>query len=115
MPRVKGATNAIKNRKKTLKRAKGFRHAGSKKERAANEKLAHAGSHAYRHRREKKNDFRRLWTTQINAALTKHDLSYSKFMHAMKKAEITIDRKVLAALANNEPEAFDEVVKTVTS
>jgi large subunit ribosomal protein L20 len=113
MPRVKGATNALKNRKKTLKRAKGFRNGRSTKERQANEALAHAGNYAFAHRRQKKNDFRRLWTVRLNAAVRQHGLSYSKFIDALKKKNVTLDRKVLSEIAQDSPDVFEKIVDQV--
>lgn len=113
MVRVKKATNAIKNRRSTLKRAKGFRHGGSTKEKMANERLVHAGSYAFAHRKDKKNDFRKLWNVKINAALGE-TFSYSKFIGALKKAEVALDRKILADLAQNKPETFKKVVEKVS-
>jgi len=113
MARVKKAVNALKNRRKVLKQAKGFRFRRSKTERAANEALAHAGAYAFAHRRDKKGDFRRLWNVKINAGLRPLGLSYSKFMGAAKKANLGLDRKSLAHLAEFQPEAFKKVVESV--
>ena len=113
MTRVKGATNAIKNRRKTLKRAKGFRFGRSTKERQANEALAHAGAYAFAHRRDKKGVFRRLWNVRISALLKKEGLSYSKFIGLLKKADIALDRKILSELAEKNPEVLKGVVQHV--
>lgn len=113
MTRVKKATNALKNRRKVLKQAKGFRFRRSKTERAANEALAHAGAYSFAHRRDKKGDFRRLWNVKINAALRPLGFSYSKFIGAAKKAGIELDRKSLAHLAEFKPETFARVVAKV--
>ncbi len=109
MTRVKKAVNALKTRRNVLRQAKGFRFARSKKERAAYEALAHAGAYAFAHRRDKKGDFRRLWNTSINAALGT-ELSYSKFIGALKKQKIELNRKVLAEMAKNRPEIFGRIV-----
>jgi large subunit ribosomal protein L20 len=115
MTRVKKATNALKNRRKVLKQAKGFRFRRSTNERAANEALAHAGAYAFAHRRDKKGDFRRLWNVKINAALRSIDESnsYSKWIGAAKKKGLALDRKTLAHLAEFKPEAFKKVVQSV--
>lgn len=111
MSRVKKAVHALKNRRKVLKQTKGFRFRRSTNERAANEALVHAGASAFAHRRDKKGDFRRLWNIKINAALRPLGFSYSKFIGALKKQKIALDRKSLAHLAEFQPEAFKEVVK----
>lgn len=110
MSRVKKAVNALKNRRNVLRQAKGFRFRRSKTERAANEALAHAGSYAFAHRRDKKGDFRRLWNVKINAALRPLGLSYSKFIGAAKKKGIELDRKSLAHLAEFHPTSFQKIV-----
>ena len=110
MTRVKKAVHALKNRRTVLRAAKGFRFRRSTNERAANEALAHAGAYAFAHRRDKKGDFRRLWNVKINAALRPLGFSYSKFIGAMKKKGIELDRKSLAHLAEFKPEAFQKVV-----
>jgi len=111
MVRVKKAKHAIKNRRSTLKRTKGYRHGRKSKERAANEAIVHAGAYAFAHRRDKKNDFRKLWNNKIGAAL--EGISYSKFIGALKKANVNLDRKILADLAENKPETFTKVVEKV--
>ena len=113
MTRVKKAVHALKNRRTTLRQAKGFRFRRSKTERAANEALAHAGAYSFAHRRDKKGDFRRLWNVKINAALRPLGFSYSKFMGAAKKKSIALDRKSLAHLAEFKPEAFKKIVTMV--
>jgi large subunit ribosomal protein L20 len=114
MVRVKKGTNAIKNRRNTLKRVKGYRFGRSTKERQANEAIVHADSYRFAHRRTKKRDMRRLWNTKISAALMPTSFSYSKFIGALKKANIAIDRKTLAILAENKPKAFEKVVEKVS-
>jgi large subunit ribosomal protein L20 len=113
MSRVKKAVHALKNRRTTLREAKGFRFRRSKTERAANEALMHAGAYAFAHRRDKKGDFRRLWNVKINAALRPLGFSYSKFIGAAKKKNIALDRKSLAYLAEFQPEAFKKVAEMV--
>jgi len=113
MTRVKKAVNALKNRRKVLKQAKGFRFRRSKTERAANDALAHAGAYSFAHRRDKKGDFRRLWNVKINAVLRQNGMTYSKFMGAAKKKGLGLDRKALAHLAEFQPEAFKKVMAMV--
>ncbi len=113
MTRVKKAVNALKSRKNILKQAKGFRFGRSTKERQANEALMHAGAYAFAHRRDKKGDMRRLWNVKIGSGLKAMDLSYSKFIDMLKKKGITLDRKVLAILAEENPETFKRVVAHV--
>ncbi|MEK7134332.1 MAG: 50S ribosomal protein L20 [Patescibacteria group bacterium] len=113
MTRVKRGTTALKRRRNVLKQTKGYRHARSGKERAAREAIVHAGAHAFAHRRDKKSDFRRLWQVKINAAIRPMGLSYSKFMGALKKKNIGIDRKILADLAEHNPDTFARVVAEV--
>lgn len=113
MTRVKRGKTQLKSRRYTLKQVKGYRFGRSKKERQANEAIAHAGTYAFAHRRDKKNDMRKLWSTRISAALAPHDMSYSKFIGALKKAKITLDRKVLSQMAAMSPKAFEAVVAKV--
>jgi len=110
MPRVKRGTKARKRRKKVLKLAKGFIGSRSKLYRPANQAVMKALSYAYRDRRNKKRNFRRLWITRINAAARKDGLSYSRFINGLKQADIEIDRKMLADLAVNDENAFTELV-----
>lgn len=114
MSRVKKAKHALKRRRKILKAARGFRQAGSRKERAARERLLHAGVHAFADRRKKKGQFRRLWNIKINAAVRPWGLSYSKFMAGLKKKGVALDRKSLAELAEREPAAFKRLVENLT-
>lgn len=115
MVRVKKGVNALKTRRNILKRAKGYRFGRSSKERQAYDALMHAGAYAFAHRRDKKGSFRREWNVKINAALRAIDanLSYSKFIGALKKKNIALDRKSLSALASSHPEAFAKIVKQV--
>ena len=116
MSRVKKAVNALKTRKNILSQVKGYRLRRSKTERVAYEAISHAGAYAFAHRRDKKGDFRRLWNVRINAAL--RDInpknSYSKFIGSLKKANIALDRKALATLADENPEAFKKIVAKVS-
>ena len=114
MSRIKRGTTAHKRRKNILKNAKGFRWGRKSKYRLAKQALMHAWSYAYRDRRTKKRDRRRLWQIQINAACRKYETSYSKFMGQLKKKNIEIDRKILAELANKQPKIFEEIVEKAT-
>ncbi len=110
MPRVKRGTIAHKKREAVLKQTKGFRWRRKSNERAAKEALLHAMAHAFRGRKEKKRNFRALWTVKINAAIRPEGMNYSKFIDALKKKNIIIDRKILADLAEHEPNVFKAVV-----
>lgn len=101
---------AQKRRRNILDEVKGYRFARSKKVGAAREAIYHAQLHSFAHRKDKKNDFRRLWTVRINAALMPHGIKYSRFIDMLKKKEIQLDRKVLATLALENPESFNRVV-----
>lgn len=115
MVRVKRGTTAHKRRKRLLKQAKGFRWSRKSKYRLAKEGLLHAFKYAYRDRRTKKREFRKLWQIQINAAIRPFELSYSKFIHLLKQKNIEIDRKILATLAKEHPEIFEKIVGKVKS
>jgi large subunit ribosomal protein L20 len=115
MPRVKRGTIANKRREKVLKKTKGFRWGRKNKERAAKEALLHAQSRAFRGRKEKKRDYRALWNVRINAITRMHGTTYSKLIHALKQKNITLDRKSLSDLAQNEPKAFEVVIKKALS
>ncbi len=104
---------AQKRRRNILDEVKGYRFARSKKVGAAREAIYHAQLHSFAHRKDKKNDFRRLWTVRINAALLQHGMKYSRFIHALKTKNIELDRKVLATLAFENPDAFERVVEAV--
>ncbi|MDI3548431.1 MAG: large subunit ribosomal protein [Halanaerobiales bacterium] len=110
MPRVKRGTKARKRRKKILKLAKGYFGAKSKLYRPANQAVMKSLQYAYRDRRTKKRNFRRLWITRINAAARKDGLSYSRFINGLKQANIDIDRKMLADLAVRDENTFSELV-----
>lgn len=111
MPRVKRGNVARKHRKKILKLAKGYRGSHSKLYRTANQQVMKALRNAYRDRRKRKRDFRRLWITRINAAARVHGISYSQLMGKLKKANVEINRKMLAYLAMLDAEAFAKVVE----
>jgi len=113
MTRVKRGTTSLKRRRNVLAQVKGYRFGRSTKEIQANDAIAHAGAYAFAHRRDKKNVFRRLWTVKMNAALRPLGFSYSKFIDALKKKNIIIDRKIMADLAENNPETFVNVVNEV--
>lgn len=115
MVRVKKGINALKTRRNVLRKVKGFRFGRGTKEKQAQEALFHAGSYAFAHRRDKKGDQRRVWNVRINAALDPKGISYSKFIGALKKANIAVDRKILASLAASHPRAFDAIVKKVVA
>jgi large subunit ribosomal protein L20 len=104
--RVKRSVHARKKRRATLERAKGYRGQSHSSYKLAKEAVLKADSYAYRDRRNKKRDFRRLWITRINAAARKEGLSYSQLMHGLKLAGIELDRKVLADIAVRDPETF---------
>lgn len=110
MARVKRSVHAKKKRRTTLERAKGYYGNKSRSFRAANEQVMHSGRYAFRDRRARKGDFRRLWIQRINAACRLNDTSYSRFVAGLRLAEIEVDRKVLADLAVAEPEAFASLV-----
>lgn len=113
MTRVKKGVNALKSRRNMLRKVKGYRHGRSTKERQAQEAIFHAGAYAFAHRRDKKGDFRRLWNVRISAALKEFGFSYSKFIPALKKKGIELDRKSLADLAMNQPATFKKIVEAV--
>ena len=118
MPRVKRAVSAHKNRHTVLNRAKGYYVAKSRSYRAAKEQVQHSLQYAYRDRRTKKREIRRLWITRINAAARTNGLSYSVFMNGLKNAGVELDRKVLSDMAINDPQAFAalaEIAKEATS
>lgn len=101
-----------KSRRNTLKQVKGYRFGRSKKVRQAHEAIAHAGVHAFAHRRKKKKDFRRLWQVKINAAVREYgNIPYSEFIYMLKQKGIGLDRKSLADLAENNPEVFKKVLE----
>ena len=110
MARVKRGVPARKSRREVMDRASGFRGAAGRRYRVANETVLHADRYAYRDRRKRKSDFRKLWITRINAAARRDGMSYSRFMNGLKLADVEVDRKVLADLAVRDPQAFSELV-----
>ncbi len=115
MPRVKRAVTAKKKRRTVLTRAKGYYGAKSRSYRAAKEQVQHSLQYAYRDRRNKKREIRRLWITRINAGARLHDISYSRFMHGLKMAGVELDRKVLADMAVNDPASFAKLAELAKS
>ena len=113
MTRVKRGTIATKRRRNVLKYTKGFRWGRSKKERAAKEALLHAWTHAFQGRKQKKRDYRAIWNVKINAAVRPLGLTYGRFIAGLKKNNITLDRKILAELAENSPAVFAKIVEEV--
>ena len=111
MARVKRSVHSKKHRRATLERAKGYYGNKSRSYRAANEQVMHSLQYAYRDRRARKGEFRKLWIQRINAACRLNDISYSRFIAGLKAAEIEVDRKVLADLAVAEPAAFTALVE----
>ncbi len=109
--RIKRGVNAAKKRRKILKQAKGYFGAKSKLYRTAREQVMKSGQYAYVGRKQKKRDFRALWITRINAACRLNDISYSRFISGLKKANVTLNRKVLADMAVREPDAFANLVE----
>lgn len=112
MARVKGAMHAKAKHNRILKLAKGYRGARSKQYRIAKQTVMRALTTAYEGRKQRKRQFRQLWIARINAACRMNEISYSKFMFGLKKAEIVLNRKVLAELAINDAEGFAKLVET---
>ncbi|HEX6237313.1 MAG TPA: 50S ribosomal protein L20 [Acidimicrobiales bacterium] len=115
MARVKRAVHAKKKRRTTLERAKGYYGNKSRSRRAANEQVMHSLQYAYRDRRARKGDFRRLWIQRINAACRQHGTTYSRFVAGLRQAGIEVDRKVLADLAVTDTAAFGALVANATA
>ncbi len=113
MARVKKGQNALKTRRNILKQVKGYRFGRSKKERQAYEAISHAGTYAFAHRRDKKSDFRQLWNVRLSAYLKENSLSYSKFIDALKKKEIALNRKVLSETAHSHPNTFKQILTKI--
>jgi len=111
MARIKRAVHARKKRKKILEMASGYYGQKSRSYRKAKEQLLKSLSYAYRDRKQKKRDFRKLWIVRINAAAREYGLSYSKFIHGLKLAKIEVDRKMLADLAVNDKDGFKALVE----
>jgi large subunit ribosomal protein L20 len=112
MTRVKRSVAARKKRRAMLDRAKGYRGEANSSYRRAKEAVMKADTYAYRDRRNRKRDFRRLWITRINAAARQNGMTYAAFMHGLKLAEIELDRKVLADIAVRDPETFRRFVES---
>lgn len=110
MARVKGGTISRARHKKVMKQAKGYFGSKHRLYRTANEQVMHSGKYAYRDRKAKKRDFRKLWITRINAACRLNDISYSKFIDGLNKAEVVINRKMLSEIAIDNPESFTNLV-----
>jgi len=110
MARVKGGKMASKRRRNILEQVKGYRFGRSTKKRQAREAIYHAQLHAFDHRKDKKGDFRRLWTTRINAAVRAQGTTYSKFIKALADKNIGLNRKILATLAKDNPDTFNRVL-----
>lgn len=113
MTRVKRGKISLKRRKNVLSKAKGYRFGRSTKERDAKVAIRKAGSHAFAHRKDKKADYRTLWQARINAAVRPLGMTYSRFIEALKKKNIELDRKILADIAKNHPESFKAIVELV--
>ena len=109
MPRAKNSVQSRRRRKKILKLAKGYQGARSKLYRTATEAVDRALKYAYRDRKVKKREFRKLWISRINAAVRINNLSYSKFIMGLKKANVILDRKILSDLAVNDPKIFSRI------
>ena len=114
MARVKRAVHSKKHRRATLERAKGYYGNKSRSYRAANEQVMHSLQYAFRDRRARKGEFRKLWIQRINAACRENGVSYSRFINGLKLAEVEVDRKVLADLAVTDAAAFSALVKVAT-
>ncbi len=115
MARVKGGTISRARHKKALKQAKGYFGSKHKLYKTAKEQVRHSLMYAYRDRRQKKRDFRKLWITRINAACRQNEISYSKFINGLSKAGIEINRKMLSEIAIDDPKAFSNLVATAKS
>ncbi len=111
MARVKRSVAHLKKRKKVLEQAKGYTGAKSRRYRTAREQVMHSHVYAYRDRKARKGEFRRLWITRINAAARQNGTTYSRLMAGLKAAEVEVDRKMLADMAVRDPAAFSEIVK----
>jgi large subunit ribosomal protein L20 len=110
MARVKGGPRGHRIHKKILKLAKGYRGTRHFQYKRATQAVVRAGEHAFEGRKQRRRDLRRLWIVRINGALTEHKIMYSRFMAALVKADITLNRKVLSEMAINDPKAFNEIV-----
>ena len=115
MPRANSSVPRHRRHRKIVKQAKGYYGARSRNYKTAKDAVEKAGLYAYRDRRQKKRQFRRLWIIRINAATRQHGLSYSQFISKIKAKGIQLDRKVLADMAMNEPDAFAQLAKAISS
>ena len=115
MARVKTGSVTKQRHKKILKRAKGYFGSKHRLYKTAKEQLMHSGQYAFRDRRQKKRDFRKLWIVRINAACRDNEISYSRFIEGLNKAGLEINRKMLSEIAINDPKAFSELVKVAKS
>jgi large subunit ribosomal protein L20 len=113
MSRVKGGVSALKRRRKILSQTKGYIFGRSTKKRQAIEAIHHAHLHSFAHRKDKKNDFRRLWTVRLSGALRNAGLKYSIFMKTLSDKNILLNRKMLAAIADQRPEVFERFLAKV--
>lgn len=113
MSRVKRGVTKLKSRKNALAMMKGGRFGIGSKERATREAIYHAAEHSFSHRKDKKGDFRRLWTVRLNAALRPLNFSYSVFIKKLKTKEIGLNRKVLSEIAQESPESFKRIVSSL--
>ncbi|HEV8572673.1 MAG TPA: 50S ribosomal protein L20 [Actinomycetota bacterium] len=111
MPRVKRGVHGRKRRRELLEQAKGYRGARSRRLRVAREQVMHSGQYAYRDRRDRKGQFRRLWIIRIGAAARQNGMSYSAFMRGLRGADVELDRKVLADIAARDPQGFSGLVE----
>jgi large subunit ribosomal protein L20 len=111
MPRVKRGVHGKKRRREILDRAKGYRGARSRRYRVAREQVMHSGQYAYRDRRDRKGQFRRLWIVRISAAARQNGMSYSAFIRGLRVADVELDRKVLADIAARDPQGFAGLVE----
>ena len=112
MARVKRSVHAKKKRREVLRKAKGYFGSRSRRYRMAKEQLLHSGQYAYRDRRDRKGQFRRLWIARIGAGARQNGLSYSQLIHGLQRAGVELDRKALADLAVHHPAAFAQLVQT---
>lgn len=113
MPRVKRGTSHVKKRRKLMRQVKGYKWGRKNLIKLAKTASTKAGAHSYRDRRKKKRDMRALWQIKINAFVREHDFSYSKFIDALKKANIVLDRKILADLAVNNKKVLAEIIAKI--
>ncbi len=113
MPRVKGGPRGHQKHVKILSLTKGYRGSRNRLYKRAAEAVVRAGEHAFAGRKQRKRDIRRLWIARINAALTSHEVKYSRFINGLRKLKIDLNRKILSEMAINDPKSFSEIVKKV--